>query len=60
MRDNMMVIPFFEYYTFRLYILESNIKHAPARGSPNIVPEDCSEFRKSDFVVDAPAVYRGG
>lgn len=52
-RDN-MVAPFYEYYDFlgRLHIPESGIKHPPAGGWPNITPENCSEFGKSDFVVD--------
>lgn len=52
-RDN-MVAPFYEYYTFhgRLHIPESDIKHPPAGGWPNITLENCSGFGKSDFAVD--------
>lgn len=52
-RDN-LVAPFYEYYHFlgRLHIPESDIKHPPAEGWPNITAENCSGFGKSAFVVD--------
>lgn len=52
-RDN-LVAPFYEYYHFlgRLHIPEGDIKHPPAGGWPNITAENCSEFGKSEFVVE--------
>jgi hypothetical protein len=65
-RDN-MVAPFYEYYSFlsRLYIPEADLKYPPRRpekggaaagggggGWPNIIPEHCPGFGKSDFVLD--------
>lgn len=52
-RDN-PVAPFYEYYHFlgRLHIPESAIRHPPPGGWPNITRETCTEFGKTDFVVD--------
>ncbi|KAG6368854.1 hypothetical protein INS49_003070 [Diaporthe citri] len=46
-RDN-LVAPFYDYYRFlgRLHIPESDIKHPPAEGWPNITVENCSGFRE--------------
>ncbi|KAI1082819.1 hypothetical protein F5B20DRAFT_485852 [Whalleya microplaca] len=43
-----------DFYTFitRLHIPSSALKYPPEGGWPNITPENCSGFGKSDFVVD--------
>lgn len=52
-RDN-IVAPFYEYYAFHatLHIPESDISRPPPGGWPNITPAKCSDFGKSDFVID--------
>ncbi|KAJ0122123.1 hypothetical protein J7T55_002635 [Diaporthe amygdali] len=53
LRDT-LVAPFYEYYDFlaSLHIPASAIKRPPAGGWPNITPDACAEFGKTDFAVD--------